>query len=106
MRFARSETGLFRTAFSIPAPVFEPPDPANSGTSGLNPFQLLGLALDRMVEGGVLSPAGRPGAEFLAWSTVHGLSVLILDGPLQGISEAAAEEFGQRLLDMVERGLT
>lgn len=105
MRFARFETGLFRTAFSVPAPVFEPPNPENSGASGLNPFQLLGLALDRMVEGGVLSPARRPGAEFLAWSTVHGLSMLILDGPLQGIGAAAAEDFGRRILDMVERGL-
>lgn len=105
MHFARFETGLFRTAFSAPAPVFEPPNPESSGASGLNPFQLLGLALDRMVEGGVLSPARRPGAEFLAWSTVHGLSMLILDGPLQGVGEAVAEDFGQRILDMVERGL-
>jgi AcrR family transcriptional regulator len=106
MRFARFETGLFRTAFSLPAPVFESLGPADSGASGLNPFQLLGLALDRMVEGGVLSPDQRPGAEFLAWATVHGLSLLILDGPLQGIGEEAAEHFGNRILDMVEKGLT
>jgi AcrR family transcriptional regulator len=106
MRFAQRETGLFRTAFAIPAPVSEPPDPANAGQTGLNPFQLLGSALDRMVEAGVLAPERRPGAEFLAWAAVHGLSLLILDGPLRGIDEARADAFGQRLLDMVEKGLT
>lgn len=106
MRFARLETGLFRTAFSVPAPVFEAPNPANAGASGLNPFELLGQALDRMVEGGVLAAERRPGAEFLAWSTVHGLSMLILDGPLQGIGDEMAEHFGGRILDMVEKGLT
>ena len=105
MRFARREPGLFRTAFSVPPPVFEPPNPANAGPGGLNPFQLLGSALDRMVEGGVLSPKHRPGAEFLAWSAVHGLSILILEGPLKGIPDPHAELIGQRILDMVERGL-
>ena len=39
-------------------------------------------ALDRMVAAGVLPPARRPGAEYLAWSAVHGLAVLIIDWPL------------------------
>ncbi len=105
MRFARQQPGMFRTAFSVPPAVFEPPNPANAGPGGLNPFQLLGSALDRMVAAGILAPAHRPGAEFLAWSTVHGLSLLILDGPLQGIPDQQAELLGQRILDMVERGL-
>jgi hypothetical protein len=105
MRFALQEPGMFHTAFSVPPPVFEPPNPANAGPGGLNPFQLLGSALDRMVDASILDPAHRPGAEFLAWSTVHGLSLLILDGPLQGIPEQQAEHLGQRILDMVERGL-
>jgi ABC-type multidrug transport system ATPase subunit len=58
-----------------------------------------------MVEGGVLSPDRRHGAEFLAWAAVHGLSLLILDGPLQGLDAAIADKFSQRILDMVERGL-
>jgi hypothetical protein len=106
MRFARREPGLFRTAFSVPAPVFQPPDPANAGGSGLNPFQLLGLALDRMVEAGVLAADRRPGAEFLAWAAVHGLSLLILEGPLKGIDDNGAEALGQRLLRMVEQGIS
>jgi AcrR family transcriptional regulator len=105
MRFARHQPGLFRTAFSVPPPVFEPPDPANAGPGGLNPFQLLGSALDRMVDGEILSPKQRAGAEFLAWSAVHGLAILILEGPLKGIPDTHAEQMGQRILDMVERGL-
>lgn len=104
MRFALREPGLFRTAFSAPPRVYAP-DPANAGNTGLNPFQLLGMALDRMVEAGILHPKQRPGAEFLTWSTVHGLSWIMLDGPLRGIKPEQAERFGERLLTMVEQGL-
>ncbi|SEC09858.1 TetR/AcrR family transcriptional regulator [Terriglobus roseus] len=106
MDFALREPGLFHTAFSVPAPVFQqPPNPANAGQTGMNPFQLLSLALDRMVDAGILKAKDRPGAEFLAWSTVHGMSILMLDGPLRGIDAPTAQQFGKRLLDMVERGL-
>ena len=79
--------------------------PAKSGRSGLNPFQLLGVALDRMVEGGMLPPERRPGAEYLAWSAVHGLAMLVLEGPLRRLTRAEAQRIGQRVLDMVEQGL-
>src|ERR1700729_4372373 len=45
--FAMREPGMFRTAFSVPPPVHSP-DPANTASMGLNPFQLLSLSLDRM----------------------------------------------------------
>jgi AcrR family transcriptional regulator len=45
--FAMREPGMFRTAFSVSPPVHSP-DPANTASMGLNPFQLLSLALDRM----------------------------------------------------------
>ncbi|HEY9137230.1 MAG TPA: TetR/AcrR family transcriptional regulator [Terriglobus sp.] len=105
LTFALREPGLFKTAFSVPAPVFETPNPANAGATGLNPFQLLSLALDRMLTAGILKPKDRPGAEFLAWSTVHGMALLMLDGPLRGIDASTAQHFAKRLLDMVERGL-
>jgi AcrR family transcriptional regulator len=69
--FAMREPGMFRTAFSVPPPVHSP-DPANTASMGLNPFQLLSLALDRMQESGLLSKKDRKDAEYLAWSTVHG----------------------------------
>ena len=106
LRFAQEETGLFRTGFAPPEPVEQvSPDPAKAGASGLNPFQLLGAALDRMVEAGVLPAERRPGAEYLAWSAVHGLALLVIDGPLAGLPRKTTEALGQRLLDMVEKGL-
>jgi AcrR family transcriptional regulator len=105
LRFALEETGLFRTAFGRP---LEAPDPAaadRAGPGGLDPFQLLGAALDRMVEAGVLPPERRPGAEHLAWSAVHGLALLLVDGPLYGMARARVQGLTERLLDMVEQGL-
>ena len=105
LRFAQSETGLFRTAFSTPVDVDDAPAEAKGGESGLNPFELLGAALDHLVDAGGMPPERRPGAEFLAWSAVHGLALLIIDGPLRGLPAAQVEALGQRLLDMVEKGL-
>ena len=109
LRFALAETGLFRTAFAA----FTPDEPGASApglaqapaVGGANPFELLGAELDRLVEAGVLPPARRPGAEYLAWSAVHGMALLLLDGPLQATRGDAAAALGQRLLDMVERGI-
>jgi AcrR family transcriptional regulator len=105
LRFAHAEPGLFRTAFSAPAG--EPPeaDPSRAGRSGLNPFQLLGAALDRLVDTGVLPPERRQGAEYLAWSAVHGLAVLFTDGPLRSLTDAQRAVIGNRVVDMVEKGL-
>lgn len=105
LRFAQTETGLFRTAFAGPRVAQGETSQRGAGASGLNPFQLLGGALDRLVEAGVLPPERRPGAEFLAWSAVHGLAVLIIDGPLRQLSRAQTDVITQRLLDMTEKGL-
>jgi len=105
LRFAQAQPGLFRTAFSALEAPERDADPAKAGHSGMNPFQLLSAALDRMVDAGVLASSRRPGAEYLAWSAVHGLAVLIIDGPLRGLDEAQSHAAGQRLLDMVEKGL-
>jgi len=105
LRFAQTETGLFRTAFAVPDAVEADNDPAKAGSSGLNPFQLLGAALDRMTEAGVLPAERRPGAEYLAWSAVHGLALLIIDGPLRQLEPRLTRQLEQRLLAMVERGL-
>jgi len=105
LRFAQAEPGLFRTAFALLDPVEEDTDPNKAGRSGLNPFQLLASALDRMVDAGLLPPERRPGAEYLAWSAVHGLALLIIDGPLRQLTPEESAAIGQRLLTMVENGL-
>lgn len=103
--FAMREPGMFRTAFSAPPPVHSP-DPANTSSMGLNPFQLLSLALDRMVDSGLLSKRDRQDAEYLAWSTVHGLALLALEGPLQKMPNEVVLALGERLVLMVEQGLS
>lgn len=106
IRYAVSEPGLFRTAFSVPDDLRGEAVPDKAGESGMNPFQLLGLALDRCLDAGLISTEQRKGAEFLAWSAVHGLSMLVIDGPLRELKPEVIEVIGQRLLDMVEKGLT
>jgi len=103
--FAMREPGMFRTAFSVPTPV-ESHDPANTASMGLNAFQLLSLALDRMQESGLLSRKDRRDAEYLAWSTVHGLALLVLEGPLNKTPPEIVMALGERLVVMVERGLS
>lgn len=58
-----------------------------------------------MVQAGVLPAERRPGAEFLAWSSVHGMALLIIDGPLRRAPLAVRGALGGRLLRMVEVGL-
>lgn len=71
----------------------------------MNPFQLLGGALDLMVAAGVLPADRRPGAEYLAWSAVHGLALLLIEGPLKHADKKLTSELAPRLLDMVVKGL-
>ena len=106
LKFALSQPGLFRTAFSVPDRLRGAPVPEKAGHSGLNPFQLLGVALDRLTVAGLLLKQHRLGAEYLAWSAVHGLAMLIIDGPLRTLSRSERQMVGQRLLDMVEKGLS
>jgi AcrR family transcriptional regulator len=105
LRFAQAEPGLFHTAFATPAMTVPAAGPPTTGKSGLSPFQLLGVALDRMADAGLLPPHRRAGAEYLAWSSVHGLAMLVLDGPLHRLTTNERRTIGLRLLEMVEKGL-
>ncbi len=104
--FALDETGLFRTAFSVPTELRDPRAPELSAAGGLSPFGLLSAALDQFVASGIMPQERRPQAEFLAWSSVHGFSMLLIDGPLRTLPRAQADAVTQRVIDMVEAGFT
>ena len=105
LRFAREEPGLFRTAFSVPDELTNAASPSKAGKAGRTPFELVAWALDELVDAGVLPPSRRQNAEFLAWSAVHGLGMLVIDGPLRGLTTEMVDDATMRLLDMVDRGL-
>jgi AcrR family transcriptional regulator len=101
VEFAVSEPGWFRTAFAG--------HPAGSGERTVppadDPYALLSERLDELVEVGALPPERRPGAEQAAWSMVHGLSSLLLDGPLRDLSPEEREDATRTALAVVARGL-
>ncbi|MDZ7921015.1 TetR/AcrR family transcriptional regulator [Rhodoferax sp.] len=106
LRYAKAEPGLFRTAFALSDNLIQAtPEWPTAGDSGRNPHELLCDALDLLVQAGAMPAARRPGAEVLAWSAVHGLAMLVIDGPLATPVGPHYEMFSQRLLTMVEQGL-
>jgi hypothetical protein len=80
LEFARTEPGLFDTAFTASE---HRPSAGNAETS---PLDHLNAALDELVEAGVLEPGRRPDMEYPVWATVHGLAALIR-GPLHSLSD-------------------
>jgi len=104
--FARTEPGWFRTAFSSARhDAGGPPGEPDADGADTNPYLILGARLDELVEVGALTPERRRGAEFAAWSAVHGLSSLLLDGPLRELPEAQVEPAIAVVLGVVNRGL-
>ena len=105
LAYARDEPGLFRTAFSVPDHLARSGSSAKAGTAGRTPFQILTAALDAWAAAGILPPERRANAELYAWSAVHGLGMLVIDGPLRGLDSHLVDGATARVLDMVERGL-
>ncbi|WP_330251400.1 TetR/AcrR family transcriptional regulator [Nocardia sp. NBC_00565] len=90
--FALREPGLFRTAFC-------------GDQSDAPAYDLLAGLLDELVTIGFLDAADRPDAEYAAWSMVHGMATLIIEGALDDLDDAARDKAIQRTLAVVERGL-
>jgi AcrR family transcriptional regulator len=100
VHFALTEPGLFRTAFFTAKTT-----PSQPKTDGSGPFAMLCAALDDLVTVGYLTPTKRPLAEFAAWSAVHGLAILFIEGPLRTLRRRDRDAIIDRTLDMVVRGL-
>jgi AcrR family transcriptional regulator len=108
LRFARDEPGLFLTAFASAdslAGADESDESDGAGENGLTPFGVLARTLDDRVTIGDLPADRRPGAEFAAWSAVHGLAMLLVKGPLRDLDQAAIENIQRHLLAVISRGL-
>jgi AcrR family transcriptional regulator len=101
--FALADPGLFRTAFCRPDGQ-DADVPARIAAS--RPYQLLTGVLDELVGCGLLAPDRRPLAEIATWSAVHGLAMLLLDGPLAWLPQDERARSIQRTLDVVIDGIT
>jgi AcrR family transcriptional regulator len=126
VEFALAEPGLFAVAFSSEQPTADAEPNSESATqtateqtpteptptepthelAGVGPYQLLGRCLDDLVEVGAMPPERREGADLGCWAAVHGFSVLCQSGPLHGLPPEQREAALDRLLDVVDRGLT
>jgi AcrR family transcriptional regulator len=98
--FAIEETGLFETAFALPGH-----EEYAGDEYGPTPFQLLGNALDELVTAGALPAERRPDAEYSVWSSVHGIAVLITQGPLRTMPAQLVRGLTDQLLAFIARGL-
>jgi AcrR family transcriptional regulator len=102
--FATQETGLFDTAFAVPRHM----EYATGNTveeHGPTPFQLLSSALDELVTAGVLPAERRPDAEYAVWASVHGMAVLITQGPLRQMPAPSVRHLTDQLLAFITRGV-
>ncbi|WP_369259120.1 TetR/AcrR family transcriptional regulator [Geodermatophilus amargosae] len=70
-----------------------------------DPFGVLESCIGDLVSAGVLGEARRPDAATAAWAAVHGLAVLLTEGPLRRLPPDRRDRAVQRTLDMVEAGL-
>lgn len=100
VEFALTHTGLFRTAFFHRQMVTDKP-PERTATA----YDLLAMAVDDLASAGVVPADRRAHTETAAWAAVHGLSVLMLDGPLRALPESEREAALNRTLQVVIHGV-
>ena len=99
LEFARTEPGLFDTAFA------EGEHPNDDAHDEPQPLDYLQAALDGLVQAGLLDPARRPDIEYPTWATVHGLATL-LRGPLWSLSDREKVRLETQTLAFIGSSLT
>jgi AcrR family transcriptional regulator len=97
--FALTHPGLFRTGYAPGITVPDVDDPVLPD----HPLRVLGEHLDELVDLGLLAPEQRRFADVAAWSGVHGIAVLVLDGVLGAAVDVAP--MVSATLDMIGLGL-
>ncbi len=102
IRFALAEPGFFRTAFCHPE--LSPPEMA-SGMLASPAFAMLTEVLDELTRLGMIPPQQRAYSEMFAWSSTHGLSSLLIDGPLRMLPEDQREATIARVVDATIAGI-
>ncbi len=103
--FAITEPGLFETAFAVPRHMHYATGDGAAGPGERTPFQLLGDALDELAGAEVLPLERRPQAEYAVWSSVHGLAMLVSQGPLRQAPPSHMHHLIDLLLAFITRGL-
>ena len=98
---ALAEPGLYRVAFATTRTF----DPARAKADDTGPLPLVTQCLDDLVETGVLDPRHRPLSEVALWASLHGLALLLLDGPLRQLTPPQRRAAIRRLLDVVGAGM-
>ncbi|MFJ6832036.1 TetR/AcrR family transcriptional regulator [Streptomyces sp. NPDC091209] len=108
VRFAIEHPGLYRSAFCRTEAAaehdftgIEVPDTGAEFAA----FRELSDTLDALVATGRMRSENRPAAEAAAWATVHGLSLLILDGPLALLPPDQRDAVVERTLTTIVAGL-
>lgn len=103
VEFARTEPGWFQTAFS--ATGSHAPALPKDSEAAPHPFLLLTQCLDDLADTGAVPAERRHGSEYAAWSAVHGLSHLLIDGPLRDLPEPEVQLALNKTLSVISRGL-
>jgi AcrR family transcriptional regulator len=102
LQFAATQNGLFRIAFDDRDREIQVEQHEKSQDSA---YLLLSGAVDDLVAAGVLPPERRPHTETMIWSTVHGLAMLLQDGPLREMPESERAAAFARVGEIILRGI-